>query len=270
MICRSLQEIDVKYLGVECFSAFSYRPKIFHDTVRNREYSSLLYIINGEYLYRYEGGEFVAKPGTIVYLPRGGSYDYTILSIKGYVRQIELNLFYKDEFFTFSEHPVVVLEKVGQEIGGIFADIVALQSKNLSVAECLKNNASILLLLSAFSSNAASKSYSLQYEKIMPAIEYIKKHFNEKIHISDLENICYLSGSQIRRIFKQELNLTPVKYKNQLLLDVACKMLSYNNTISEVSDFLGFDDVYVFSHFFKDRMGTSPMNYIKRLERPKS
>ena len=123
-----------------------------------------------------------------------------------------------------------------------------------------------MTLLAACCGGDRRNEENAQYKKILPVIDYIKRNFNRKIHVTDLENACYLSGSQIRRIFKQELHLTPIQYKNQLLLDVACQMLTYNHTVSEVSDFLGFDDVYVFSHFFKDRMGVSPMHYIKQIK----
>ena len=266
MALASLQEIETKYLGVEFLSSAFYGPKILRNVVKNRERSSLLYVIDGEYLYTYDGGEFVAKAGSVVYLPRGGNYEYAILSDKKYVCQIEFQLFYKNEFFIFAEQPTIVVEKAGKEIGEIFADIATAQSNGISVAEHLKKNAAILTLLAACCDGDQRKEENAQYKKILPAVEYIKKNFNQKIHVTELENACYLSGSQIRRIFKQELHLTPIQYKNQLLLEVACQMLSYHHTVSEVSDFLGFDDVYVFSHFFKDRMGISPMRYIKQLK----
>ena len=92
--------------------------------------------------------------------------------------------------------------------------------------------------------------------------KYIKKNFTGKIYVKELEKECNLSASQIRRIFQKELKLSPIEYKNTLLINSACNMLKGDNTVSEISESLGFDNIYAFSQFFKKHTGVSPKKYL--------
>ena len=55
---------------------------------------------------------------------------------------------------------------------------------------------------------------------------------------------------------------SPVRYKNQLVMKYACRMLeSGAMNVSEISNALGFSDIYTFSQTFKKEIGISPSRY---------
>ena len=99
---------------------------------------------------------------------------------------------------------------------------------------------------------------------MLPAVEYIRNNYTEKIKVSELARLCFLSEAQFRRRFKSELGISPVQYKEKLLINAAKNMLLADNTsIGDIADRLGFPSLYTFSRTFKLKTGVSPTAYIK-------
>lgn len=255
-----LVKINAKELELECISALEYQPKIFRNKINSRKNSAFLYVIEGEYKYTFSTGRFIVKSGSVIYLPKGANYSYDIKSNSAKCMQVEFNCFFNDKNAVFCEFPMIAIENVNNDIENIFLNIIYLQLRDAS-GETLRINANIMLLLSYFADKFKGKIFSSSYKRILPAVEYIKKNFTHKIYVKTLEKECNLSASQIRRIFKKELKVSPIEYKNNLLIKSACDMLKGDNTVSEISQSLGFENVYAFSQFFKKQMGISPRKY---------
>ncbi len=255
-----LVNINANMLKIECISALEYQARVFHNEIKLRKNSAFLYIIEGEYKYTFLKGKFIAKQGSVVYLPKGASYKYDINSKNSKCMQFEFDSYYENESAIFSNCPMIALENVNNEIENIFSNIIGLKLSDSS-SENLRINANIMLLLSNFADKVKGKTFSSSYKKILPAINFIKNNFTKKIYVETLEKECNLSSSQIRRIFQKELKMSPIEYKNSLLTKSACDMLKGDNTVSEISEALGFDNVYAFSQFFKKQSNTSPSKY---------
>ena len=70
------------------------------------------------------------------------------------------------------------------------------------------------------------------------------------------------SESQVRRMFKAKLRVTPIKYINYLRLEKAKKMLTESNfSVFEIAFATGFEDQFYFSRIFKKQYGISPLSY---------
>ena len=108
---------------------------------------------------------------------------------------------------------------------------------------------------------------SNERKKIIPALNYINKNPQYAVSVIELAKMCDLSPSHFRRIFKSLMGKTPIKYKNQLIMYHACKMLDNGNmNVSEISGALGFSDIYTFSQIFKKEIGISPSKYTSNKE----
>ena len=257
----NLANANVQMLHLNCISAFEYQPKIFHNTIKERRSCAFLYIVSGEYKYTFSSGKFTAKSGHVIYLPKGASYKYEIKSSQAKCMQIEFDCLYNNETAVFSNSPLIITENANAEIENSFSQTIYLQLTDAN-GETLRITANMLLLLSYLLDKLKGKNFSSSYKSILPAIEYMKKNFTGKIYVKELERECNLSASQIRRIFQKELKLSPIAYKNTLLINSACNMLKGDNTVSEISESLGFDNIYAFSQFFKKHMGVSPKHYL--------
>ena len=77
-----------------------------------------------------------------------------------------------------------------------------------------------------------------------------------------IANLCNISENTFRKNFKSALGVTPLQYKNQLIMREACNLLKSGEfNISETAYLLGFDTPYSFSKAFKKISGISPKEY---------
>lgn len=116
----------------------------------------------------------------------------------------------------------------------------------------------VLPLLSAYSPKQLDR-------RIEKAIEYINLHSESAISIPKLAEMCNLSTSHFYNKFKQETGLTPIDYKNRILINRASKLLICNKELSieEISGALGFSSTTYFRRIFKSFTGKSPLIYRK-------
>ena len=110
-----------------------------------------------------------------------------------------------------------------------------------------------------------SKSKSLQKAKnprILPAAEFIKKNYDTKITNEKLAELCNMSVTHFRRIFKENFGVSPMQYHEKIRMHWAVIFLqSRMFTVSEISEKLGYSDVYYFSNAFKKHTGNPPSYY---------
>ena len=71
-----------------------------------------------------------------------------------------------------------------------------------------------------------------------------------------------MCNSAFRQKFKQVTGVSPIKYKNNILIKKAKTLLSSGEfTVSEVATQLNFNDIYYFSRLFKLIPGISPIDF---------
>jgi AraC-like DNA-binding protein len=71
-----------------------------------------------------------------------------------------------------------------------------------------------------------------------------------------------MSYSSFRKIFKEQMGISPNQYVLELRLDKAMQLLRATNmSINEIADQAGFDSISYFSRMFKQRTSISPKEY---------
>lgn len=112
----------------------------------------------------------------------------------------------------------------------------------------------------------SQSNYSQKEESdidIIRAYNYlVETHFKEKHSVSHYADMLHKSPKTLAHLFKKSGSETPLYYiKSRIMLE-ARRLLTYTDkTISEIGYELGFTDVQVFSRFFKNIEGFSPMGY---------
>lgn len=103
---------------------------------------------------------------------------------------------------------------------------------------------------------------------ISRAIEYMHKHFTEKVSIEQLAENTGLSMSSLLRHFKRINGVSPKEYLLELKINYACELLDNTRlSIGEVALNSGFNDSNYFSREFRKATGAAPSKY--RAERQK-
>lgn len=124
----------------------------------------------------------------------------------------------------------------------------------------------ILVMISKrFEEGITSESFPHTFEKLL---FYIKNNLTKPISVSEMCSLYGISRSYAAKLFKKYLSITPTGYINREKLSYAAELLL--NTalnVGEVSDHLGFCDVYYFSRMFKEHFGVPPSKYVRRIEK---
>lgn len=103
-------------------------------------------------------------------------------------------------------------------------------------------------------------------DKIVPIIQYINKHFTEKISLDQISKAISLDKYYICKIFRSRTNSTIVDYINFLRLSYAVEQLQHINlSISEIAYGSGFSSIQNFNYLFKQHYNCTPSEYRKRI-----
>jgi YesN/AraC family two-component response regulator len=102
---------------------------------------------------------------------------------------------------------------------------------------------------------------------IQTAIEYIRKNYESKITLDDLQKLTNISAQHLIRLFRKELEMTPVEYINHVKILHANELLrSSSLTIEEISYKLGYESSSYFGKVFKKYTGRTPIEERKRIK----
>lgn len=107
---------------------------------------------------------------------------------------------------------------------------------------------------------AAPQSYHLSALKDM--IEYINKHYSEKVTLEQIGRAGGFGETSCCRIFKKYTNKTPLGFLIDHRLQKGVELLlSTDMTVTEISNSTGFSSPSYFSEMFKKSYGCSPREY---------
>lgn len=122
-------------------------------------------------------------------------------------------------------------------------------------------------VLRDFSETFFSKQHSNDHQIIEAALEYVNKHFDEKISLADVANELNFSKNYLCYLFKTETGYRFCEYINIQRVNKAKKLMKLNDrSLGFISCTCGFSSQSHFSITFKKMVGMSPKDYRKELE----
>lgn len=93
-------------------------------------------------------------------------------------------------------------------------------------------------------------------------IEYIRKNLDKNLTIKELSDKVYMSESNFHRVFKNELNISPIEFINNERIKLATTLLQNpDKKIKEVYIECGFNSLSYFIRIFKRKKQLSPKAY---------
>ena len=214
-------------------------------------------MLEGEIKYTFNGRSVIVGKGESIVLPHNATYSYLIEPGKTSILQIEFDICDESGKVQLADHPV---KNDDPKIVEIMERLV---SKGVlpGQKEIFSLTSYVYRILGIFFDKPIDSRESF---KIYPALKYLEAHYTEKIVVEQLAKLCLLGQSQFRRVFKKEIGMSPIEYKNSLRIKAACDLLSFSSqNVSEISETLGFENPYVFSKTFKKYMNISPLRYKK-------
>ncbi|MDR0537530.1 MAG: AraC family transcriptional regulator [Tannerellaceae bacterium] len=119
----------------------------------------------------------------------------------------------------------------------------------------------LLQLFSRFLEKAEFKQSSID-NRILKIVRHIRENINRNIGINELSTLCNLNKDHFIRLFKKEMDCTPLQYINLKKIERAQLMLIISHkSIKDISYALGFDNISYFYRLFRRITGLSPRQY---------
>lgn len=101
--------------------------------------------------------------------------------------------------------------------------------------------------------------------QINPALNYINSHFNEKISLAKLSELCFISEATLRRYFYEYVKMSPHQYIHKVRMKNAKIMLSASkNSIIDIALSTGYPTISSFNRQFFKQYKISPSAYRKQ------
>jgi len=129
------------------------------------------------------------------------------------------------------------------------------------------NPETVLKVLNDYLSKIQNIKDISQIEKnIESAVEFIKKHYREKLSLKEVADYSGYSVYYFSKIFKRYTKLNFSVYLNMIRVEEAKKLMSdYELSIKEIAEKVGYEDFSYFSKVFKTYEGMVPREYRKIL-----
>ena len=112
------------------------------------------------------------------------------------------------------------------------------------------------------------RASALRYsEHVHRAQQYIRKEYSRDISVADIADSAGISEGHLRRLFKQEMNMSVVDYLTEYRIQQAKYLLRENvRPASDIWKETGFSSAQYFSYVFKKKEGISPREYQRQTE----
>ena len=242
---------------------FYYYQKVLCREINNRPISSVALFLSGTAKYRFNNKDLVVKGGDTVYFPKGCSYSYEIEAEKPYIMQVEFNLFEVNDNaendILFSDEPII-LRGLSYKLKPLFNEL----AENKYV-DRFKSVMTTFRILDICRNAMKNITIDKDFKKILPALQYIEQHVTDHISLEQIAKISCISQTHLSRLFNKCIGMSPIKYKNSILSNIAQNMLINEGfNVGETADILKFPDIYTFSQFFKKEFGISPRKFIQQ------
>lgn len=257
---------------------YSIRNSGYHFKGEKHNYFELTYVDRGRLCTEVEGQHYeLTEKELIIYgpgqfhsqsIPEGCSCSYVtiIFDMETIVYDVE------------STHYELLLNKVFEYDKKIYTLLKTFVSESTSqipymnsLMLCLLQETIIRLLQSEFIGKKSERPVTgarqhYQDELLEKILAYIDETIYEPLTIAEICQKFSMSRSSLQILFKENLDMPPKKYINELKLEKSRQMICENKyTISEIALMLGFNSIHYFSRAFTQKYHMAPSEYSKTL-----
>ena len=277
MVCSNLHqllntEFNITYLSSTSADKSSEKLSKYICTKGMRPFSRLFYIISGETFFTFtnkakEEITVHAKKHDIVFLPDDIEYtsywknidDMDYVSVKFLLKGT------RNEQILVNEEICIIAKDTDELLLPYFTEINTQWSNGL-LGYKLKCKSLIFNLIEQIATENIRRESREVPNSVYKGIVYIENHYLEDISVYKLAKMSNMCETNFRKIFKAQINMSPIEYKNYLRIKKAAELMKTGSyTATEAAHAVSIDDIYYFSKLFKRQYGISPRKYIMQL-----
>lgn len=107
-----------------------------------------------------------------------------------------------------------------------------------------------------------SKKTSKSLDKLKKILKYVEEHYNEFLSIEKMAELSGFSQSHFMKFFKTHMGVSFIDYLNDYRLTMSTRLLQLSgNSILEIAQEVGFDNLSYFNRLFKKKYNMTPSAY---------
>ena len=244
----------------------------------------LYYITKGSAIIYHSNETIQLKPGHIYLIPSYtfGRYKcndyheqyyiscleelksgYSIFNYGSFIYDLEANpmdLYYFKRLLEIN--PNRQLENYNPKVYDNRPAIMDFEKKNeeLSPSQFMETHAILEILLSRFIKYPNTKSTKSNVKKEFGMVlNYINENLHENLSVKQLADFCHLNTDYFSRIFNENFGMRPNKYIQSKRIERAqLLLLSTNNSLKQIAEKVGLENLSYFSRIFKNHTGKTP------------
>lgn len=232
-------------LSLRVLAAYRYVHPDGYFHVKPRPFASLSFRVGGTADFKIGDKTLEARPGNVVFIPRGISFEVEY-SVSEYL-VIEL------EDCDYGEAEVIPLKNPA-EISLLFLELLSSWRERHSV------NGAKAAVYTILERVEADQKASLENTAFASCLRYIEENYCDPA--LDVATVCsrgFISISSLQRAFSQHFGMSPMQYVIKLRMSKAARLLAENrHRVKEIAYLCGFLDEKYFSRAFKKAYGYPP------------
>ena len=103
------------------------------------------------------------------------------------------------------------------------------------------------------------------FTRLAAALEYIRRHYSQPIHVERLAELTHMSTRQLQRAFRETFQMTPTEYLREFRVGQAIELLLNTDAkLTSIAIDTGFADHSHFTREFRRKHKMTPGDYRKR------
>lgn len=117
-------------------------------------------------------------------------------------------------------------------------------------------------MLRSYSQEEGESARDPYMSSISPALDYIHENYMLEFPQERLSEICHLSPTHFRRLFKAQIGNSPLAFLHQTRILKSCALLrSSDFSITEIAGRVGYNSLSSYNRHFSQAMGCTPMEW---------
>jgi AraC-like DNA-binding protein len=228
----------------------------------NSPFSRVYYVNEGNGYLKHHGKIFHLEPDNLYLIPPRSNVSF---GCPRYVEifwfHLQLEVFSVFDLWDFLDCRYRLFP---DEIPGLKSEILEIikNAKSPLPQIQLVNHSKIFKILAQFATGETVDLNHEARERFIPILEYIDKNLHKKPEVSKLARTVNLERAYFSTLFKKTFGLSPKQYLNRRKMEKAQFLLRNQSVkLEEISNQLGFSDVFHFSKSFKKQTGISPKKF---------
>ena len=212
------------------------------------------------------GGEFHSAQSNILY-PCDCNYLY--IDLNAFLSRFDESVIAKIKGLDWQNYDFIHIidkysnTKITTLIDQMFEEVINVEEGYLEKFGCLL----IALLIEHSRIMKKSETKKVDFDiikQINPALNYINSHFNEKISLVKLSELCFISEATLRRYFYDYVKMSPNQYIQKVRMKNAKIMLATSKApIIDIALSIGYPTISSFNRQFFKQYNISPSAYRK-------